>query len=162
MDVVVAKRLDSLGSNWAARESDLSVAAAVLAFSTDNVGRRIARAAVREIQTTYRGDLWGYNGPGVITRVLKRLCSTTDVTLMSSDLCGGFEVYGPELFYPIKWENARDYFKRGQLINKGAYVYHVWNHLTANLVADHDSPYATLARQFCPTTYEMYGERFGT
>lgn len=47
LDVVVAKPFDSLVRNWAARETDTSVAAGALAFSRDNVGREVADAAIR-------------------------------------------------------------------------------------------------------------------
>ncbi|CAH2037131.1 unnamed protein product, partial [Iphiclides podalirius] len=161
LDVVVARRFDTLASNWAARESDTHVATGALAFSRDEVGRAVATAAAREIQTNFRGDLWGHNGPGVITRVLKRLCSTTNVTLMSAESCRGFEVYGPDLFYPIKWQNGKEYFAAGELKIKDSYVYHVWNHLTKGHKVDIKSPYAELARRFCPSTYELYGDRFG-
>ncbi|XP_068631963.1 zinc finger protein 540-like [Battus philenor] len=145
MDVVVAKRLDTLGGNWAARESDVAIANGALAFSVDPIGRKISKATMREIQTNYKSNDWGYNGPGAITRVLKKICFTSNVTEMSARWCGGFQVYGPELFYPIRWRNARDYFIRGELKNKEAYVYHVWNHYTKNYVVAKNSPYATLA-----------------
>ncbi|KPJ21662.1 hypothetical protein RR48_00441, partial [Papilio machaon] len=73
----------------------------------------------------------------------------------------GFEVYGPELFYPIKWQNGREYFEPGILENKDAYIYHVWNHVTRNRTPNKSSPYAHLARTFCPSTYTLYGNRFG-
>lgn len=47
LDVVVAKRFDTLATSWAARESDTHVAAGALAFSRDKVGREVAVAAVR-------------------------------------------------------------------------------------------------------------------
>ncbi|XP_013146958.1 PREDICTED: lactosylceramide 4-alpha-galactosyltransferase-like [Papilio polytes] len=161
MDVVVAKRLDTLAANWVARECDTLVSAGAFTFSADSVGRSIAKDAISEIQRDFRYDLWSYNGPGVLTRVLKARCNTTDVTRMNTTICQGFEVYGPELFYPIKWENSNEYFKARILENKDAYVYHVWNHLTKNRTPDKDSPYAHLARTFCPSTYTLYGDRFG-
>ncbi|KPI93158.1 Lactosylceramide 4-alpha-galactosyltransferase [Papilio xuthus] len=110
LDVVVAKRLDNLAANWAARESEWTVSNGALAFSMDSVD---------------------------------------------------FEVYGPELFYPIKWQNSSKYFDSGMLENKDAYIYHVWNHMTRNRTPDKNSPYAQLARTFCPFTYALYGDRFG-
>ncbi|XP_014354927.2 lactosylceramide 4-alpha-galactosyltransferase-like, partial [Papilio machaon] len=161
LDVVVAKRLSTLAANWAARESELTVSNGAMAFSLDSDGRSIAEAAISEIKSSFRNDLWSYNGPGVITRVLKIRCNTTDLKRMTSDICQGFEVYGPELFYPIKWENGHKYFEPGILENKDAYIYHVWNHVTRNRTPNKSSPYAHLARTFCPSTYTLYGDRFG-
>ncbi|CAK1596552.1 unnamed protein product [Parnassius mnemosyne] len=162
LDVVVAKPLDYLTKNWAARESDTAVATGALAFSRDKIGRRIAAATIREIQTNFRGDDWGHNGPGVITRVLKKMCTTSNVSLMSAAYCGGFQVYQPELFYPIEWQQGKEYFEAGELKNRGAFVYHVWNHLTKAHKVHKNSPYAQLARRFCPLTYDLYGDLFGT
>ncbi|XP_013172035.1 PREDICTED: lactosylceramide 4-alpha-galactosyltransferase-like isoform X2 [Papilio xuthus] len=161
LDVVVAKRLDTLAANWAARESEFYVGSSAIAFSLDSVGRSIAEAAISDLQNNFRHDLWSHNGPGVITRVLKMRCNTTDITLMNSKICQGFEVYGPELFYPINWQNGRKYFEPGILENKDAYIYHVWSHMTRNRRPDSNSPYSQLARTFCPFTYTLYGDQFG-
>jgi hypothetical protein len=43
----------------------------------------------------YRGDDWGNNGPGVITRILKNRCYTTTPVKMSAATCKG------KRYYPI-------------------------------------------------------------
>lgn len=47
LDAVVAKPLGSLAKNWAARESDTSVCNAAMAFSIDDLGRRITSDVLR-------------------------------------------------------------------------------------------------------------------
>ncbi|CAH2980081.1 unnamed protein product [Chilo suppressalis] len=47
LDVVVAKPFNGLARNWAARESEDSVAAGAMAFSRDRVGRTMAEATIR-------------------------------------------------------------------------------------------------------------------
>lgn len=47
LDVVVVKSFEGLEKNWAARESVDVVAAGALAFSTDDLGRKVADAAIR-------------------------------------------------------------------------------------------------------------------
>ncbi|XP_028173012.1 lactosylceramide 4-alpha-galactosyltransferase-like [Ostrinia furnacalis] len=161
LDVVVAKPLGSLVKNWAARESGIAVAAGAMAFSDDKVGRQVAEAAIRDIKWNYRGDVWGHNGPGVITRVLKNMCSTADVWKMTTATCRGFEVYGPEYFYPIEWQKAHVYFERGHIDMDKAYVYHVWNHFSQHFKIQRGSPYDTLAKTFCPTAYSIFVDEFG-
>lgn len=41
------------------------------------------------------------------------------------------------------------------------YMHHTWNHFTADLKVGEASPFAKLAREFCPTIYYMYGDEFG-
>ncbi|XP_063534360.1 lactosylceramide 4-alpha-galactosyltransferase-like isoform X1 [Cydia strobilella] len=161
LDVVVAKALDPLVRNWAARETDTAVAAGALAFSRDELGRSVAEAAIRDIKSNYRGDNWGNNGPGVITRILKKYCSTSNLSQMSAATCNGFEVYGPQFFYPVVYWKGFEYFEPGEIkLEDTAYIFHVWNKLTSDLPVHKDSPYAKLARKYCPTVYNLYGKDF--
>lgn len=36
---------------------------------------------IEDLRKNFRGDNWGNNGPGVITRVLQKLCGTKNVIL---------------------------------------------------------------------------------
>lgn len=47
LDMIVAKPLDDLPKNWAARESDDTIASSVLAFYRDEIGKMVADAALR-------------------------------------------------------------------------------------------------------------------
>ncbi|CAG9785959.1 unnamed protein product [Diatraea saccharalis] len=153
LDVIVAKPFTDLSRNWAARESTTAVAAGAMAFSRDSLGRSVAEATVRDIIRNYRGDVWGHNGPGVITRVLKEMCSTADATKMSAATCNGFEVYSPNFFYPIDWQRAKIYFEPGVLPTKDAYAYHFWNHITQHYKMEKGSSYEILAKKYCPTVF---------
>lgn len=161
LDTVVAKALDPLPKNWSARESDENVASGIMSFSRDHVGRMVANATIKDFELNYRGDVWGNNGPGVITRVLKDICSTTSVTEMAAEKCQGFEVFSPKLFYPISWMDAEDYFKATQPNVDDPYVYHVWNKLTHNMVVGKNAFYSRLAAKYCPSIYKLYGDSFG-
>lgn len=44
------------------------------------IGRRMANECIQEIRNNFRGDMWSYNGPGVITRILKKICSTENMS----------------------------------------------------------------------------------
>lgn len=62
--------------NFAGAEDWEDVAAGVIGFSTTGLGRRIADACLRDLKKNFRGNIWGNNGPGVITRTLQKLCAT--------------------------------------------------------------------------------------
>ncbi|XP_075973241.1 lactosylceramide 4-alpha-galactosyltransferase-like [Anticarsia gemmatalis] len=158
LDVIVAKSFEDLSLNWAARESDTGIGSAMLAISKDDVGRTVANATIREFSNNFRGDDWGHNGPGVITRVLQNICATNDIGKMSSSVCKGFEVYPAEMFCPIKWTDAKLYFGTEDLQVKEPYTYHVWNKVTEGYQVDRRSVYANLAKKYCPTMYESHFE----
>ncbi|XP_075973926.1 lactosylceramide 4-alpha-galactosyltransferase-like [Anticarsia gemmatalis] len=161
LDVVVAKSFDNLAPNWAARESEELIAAGALSFSYDSLGRLVAEATLRDLKENYRGDIWSHNGPGVITRVLYKLCNANTVSEMSASTCQGFGVYGPELFYPVLWKYAYFYFLDMELPVNHPYSYHVWNKITSSFVVGKDTAYARLAQKYCPTIYYAYGDDFG-
>jgi len=86
LDVVVISSLENL-TNFAGAEDWDDVAAGVMGFDTSELGRRIADACVRDFKKNFRGDVWGNNGPGVITRTLQKLCGTINVSIESSRDC---------------------------------------------------------------------------
>ncbi|CAB3253061.1 unnamed protein product [Arctia plantaginis] len=161
LDVVVVRSFDDLAPNWAARDSDKLVASGALSFSKDALGREIADLALRDLKDNYRGDVWDRNGPGVITKILQTICSTNYLPEMSASTCLGFEVYAPELFYPVTWLNAADYFEEKELDVEAPYTYHVWNKFTAAYKVNSNSVYAKLAQKYYPEVYEMFGDNFG-
>ncbi|KAJ8729854.1 hypothetical protein PYW07_016892 [Mythimna separata] len=162
-DTLVVKSLTPLGHNWVAKESNGLVNAAIIAISMDHLGRKLAEAVINEVRTTYKPDVWIHNGPGAITRTLSKFCQTSNPAEWSSNTCQGLEVYSPEYFYPVYYVQNEEYFRPGELKNvENAYTHHFWNKLTFDRKIEKDSPYDKLAREYCPTIYEMYGEEFGS
>lgn len=80
LDVVVTTSLENL-TNFAGAEDWDDVAAGIIGFDMSELGRRMADACVRDLEKNFRGDLWGNNGPGVITRALQKLCATKYVSI---------------------------------------------------------------------------------
>ncbi|XP_049882792.1 lactosylceramide 4-alpha-galactosyltransferase-like [Pectinophora gossypiella] len=172
LDVVVARSIDELGGSFVVRESDHAVAAAVIAFDDGEVGRSVARAVAWEMKETFRGDEFGHNGPGVITRVLARRCGTDDPSAMNAFMCQGLKVYGPELAYPIPWHEAYKYFSdagsQPVLADSShsqpllpARLFHVWGRFSSHYSAHAGSLYHHLTRKYCPTIYAAFPQEFG-
>lgn len=80
LDIVVTSSLEDL-TNFAGAEDWDDVAAGVMGFDMSKLGRRVADACVRDLKKNFRGDVWGNNGPGVITRTLQKLCATMYVSI---------------------------------------------------------------------------------
>ena len=81
--VLFAYRTLSGLSNFAGAESNTDVAAGVLNFDSDGLGHEMAEACLDNLRKEFRGNDWGNNGPGVITRVLKKFCRTKHVSKLS-------------------------------------------------------------------------------
>lgn len=166
LDVVVISSLENL-TNFAGAEDWDDVAAGVIGFDTSELGRRIADACVRDFKKNFRGDVWGNNGPGVITRTLQKLCGTINVRDMTTDRCRGFTVFPPSVFYPIHYKKWKKYFDTRdsnatlKILSKAKAI-HVWNKLSKaeQVRVNSHVPYAVIARKHCPYVFNNCGKIF--
>ncbi|GLG95316.1 Lactosylceramide 4-alpha-galactosyltransferase [Gryllus bimaculatus] len=103
--------LRSLGEekNFGCAESPAAVSVGAFNFALDDPGRRVANACIAEL-LDYRPDLWSYNGPGAITRALKKVCNVQEVLEMTEEMCGGFRLLSTSTFYAIPWQNWNLFF----------------------------------------------------
>ncbi|XP_066592520.1 lactosylceramide 4-alpha-galactosyltransferase-like [Prorops nasuta] len=159
LDVVVTSSLNK-SQNFAGAEDWKAVAAGVIGLGMDKLGRHMADACIEDLMRNFRGNVWGNNGPGVITRTLKTLCNTTYVARMTERRCKGFIVHSPSVFYPIHYKKWKAYFdeeNRNLTMQKlqRSLAIHVWNKLSRMQLLDVDSnaPYATIARAYCPKVF---------
>jgi len=83
LDIILLRSLKGL-KNFAGAESKEDIAAGVLNLERYS---KLATECVNEIRDNFRGDDWGANGPGVITRVLQKLCQSNNTTEMSRERC---------------------------------------------------------------------------
>ncbi|XP_015109842.1 lactosylceramide 4-alpha-galactosyltransferase isoform X2 [Diachasma alloeum] len=154
-------------TNFAGAEDWEDVAAGVLGFGTTGLGRRIADACLRDLKKNFRGNVWGNNGPGVITRTLQKLCATKYARDMTPHRCRGFTVYPPSAFYPIHYKKWKLYFDEKEKnstmsIIRRALAIHVWNKLSSSEIISPPSqvPYALVASEYCPKVYTHSGKLF--
>lgn len=166
LDVVVTTSFGHL-TNFAGAEDWDDVAAGVIGLDTTPLGRRVADACVRDLMKNFRGNVWGNNGPGVITRTLRRICSAKYVRDMTPARCGGFKVFSPSAFYPIHYKKWKLYFEGKnknatmKMLEK-AIAIHVWNKLSKSMEVhvNSDVPYAIIARKHCPKIFNNCGDIF--
>lgn len=135
----------------------------------------------------FQGRDWGYNGPGVITRVLKKRCHAKKTTDMTPERCKGiilklkfeynitylkfilgFQVMPPFVFYPIPWKRWALYFNPNQIENvlntlRHSYTIHVWNKKSENETIFNNLPpvaYGYIASKHCPKIFQDSGSTF--
>lgn len=166
LDVVITTSLEEL-KNFAGAEDWEHVGAGAVGFDGSELGRRMADTCIRDVRTNFRGDVWGNNGPGVITRELQKLCSTKYIREMTTVRCRGFKVFSPSVFYPIHYKKWKMYFESQDRnttmeIVKKARAIHVWNKLSRyeEVRVDSEVPYAIIARKYCPRIFNNCGKVF--
>lgn len=169
MDVVMLRSMEDVPPNFTGAESNAYLAAGVMSLSHTGFGHEIAESCLRDFQQNFDGSDWGNNGPGVITRVVQRICGTQDIALMIDDRkrCMGFKVFDRNAFYAVPWKHWRHFFEP-QLLEqtlthtKDSYVVHVWNNLSKQqaIKVGSSTAYGKYAEQHCPKAYAAAGEYF--
>ncbi|KAM4771189.1 uncharacterized protein WCC33_003026 [Rhinophrynus dorsalis] len=107
----------------------------------------------------YRGEVWGYQGPILFTRVLKQLCNLPNFKAVEDILCGNISFLNPQRFYPIPYPEWTKYYEVWEKLPtfNDSYALHLWNYMNrgqkslvpgSNTLVDH------LYQQYCPTIYE--------
>ncbi|XP_063296768.1 alpha-1,4-N-acetylglucosaminyltransferase-like [Pelobates fuscus] len=107
----------------------------------------------------YRGEEWGYQGPGLFTRVVDRLCGMPKFKNTADALCGDIAYLHPQRFYPITWSSWRRYFEVWNQFPTfdDSYSLHLWNFMNKKneqtVVTGSNTLVEHLFKQYCPTTY---------
>lgn len=108
-----------------------------------------------EFVSNYNPDVWAWNGPFLLSKVLRPLCNTTKNRITEPVVCGNFTVFPLEKCY--LFENWRYFFKekhsRKTLTDLSqSYFAHYMNHANKNCKLSTKSSAAliSLARDYCP------------
>ncbi|NXI56270.1 A4GCT acetylglucosaminyltransferase, partial [Chloroceryle aenea] len=107
----------------------------------------------------YNGNIWGNQGPFLMTRMLKAICNLTDFKGTEDHNCQNISFLNPQRFYPIPYPAWRRYYKvwdKSPTFNH-SYALHLWNFMNHNrkaVVAGSNTLAEKLYKAYCPTTYE--------
>ncbi|KAK9883259.1 hypothetical protein WA026_001445 [Henosepilachna vigintioctopunctata] len=169
LDIVVIKSLENLPPNFSGCESKENVAAGIIGFQpekTDN-GHKLVEECIMDLKHNFSGTQWGNNGPGVVTRLVKKHCKVKQIKEAFNRRCDDFKVFSPEYFYAIPWQSWKEYFEDKSLdkvmnATKKSYIIHVWNKHSNSLKLslDSKSAYSTFAKKYCPKVYEQCNSNF--
>lgn len=167
-DVIVRKRLDSVGSNFVCNDVANTVNGAVMNFENNKTSRVIVEEFMKDLSTNFDGNIWGSNGPLLITRVLKRMCHTNQtLEMVEMKDCKGIHVLAENFCYPIAGVEWAKYFD--ETISKSimrqvnqSIVVHFWNKLShsTQLSVNSSAAYTQLARHYCPRVMNSCGDFF--
>lgn len=122
----------------------------------------------REFSDKFNGNDWGKNGPGVITRVLGKICNTAIVSEMKPENCDGFKVFEQSAFYAVPWREWEKFMKPetvDEVLNatQNSVFIHVWNKYSIQQKIKRIGPktaYGIVAKKNCPRVYRVSGDYF--
>lgn len=106
----------------------------------------------------YNGDIWGNQGPYLITRMLKRLCNLTDFQDKEDQRCHNISFLHPHRFYPIAYPQWTKYYEVWDSMPdfNDSYALHLWNFMnqgTKKMTIGSNTLVENIYRTHCPMTY---------
>uniref|UniRef100_A0A1A9ZP85 Gb3_synth domain-containing protein n=1 Tax=Glossina pallidipes TaxID=7398 RepID=A0A1A9ZP85_GLOPL len=168
MDTIMLRSIEDMPPNFVGAESTRNLAAGVMNFAPDGFGHKIAELCLFDFERNFKGNNWGNNGPGVITRVMRKVCDTETIALMfDPKRCKGFHIFDRNIFYAIPWEEWRDFFEPKKMKTilertNHSYIAHMWNKVSADYAfkVGTKNAFTAMARNNCPLVYAAVTDYF--
>jgi alpha 1,4-N-acetylglucosaminyltransferase len=107
----------------------------------------------------YNSDIWGNQGPNLMTRMLRVWCKLGDFRDLSDLRCLNLSFLHPERFYPIsypEWRRYYDVWDTDPSFNS-SYALHLWNYMNQEgktVVRGSNTLVEKLYQKHCPRTYQ--------
>ncbi|KAM6223037.1 alpha-1,4-N-acetylglucosaminyltransferase [Rhynchocyon petersi] len=106
----------------------------------------------------YNSDIWGNQGPILMTRMLRVWCRLRDFQDVSDLRCLNLSFLHPQRFYPISYPEWRRYYDVWDTDPsfKDSYALHLWNYMNQEgrpVVKGSNTLVENLFRKYCPRTY---------
>uniref|UniRef100_A0A8C5QPJ9 Alpha 1,4-glycosyltransferase domain-containing protein n=1 Tax=Leptobrachium leishanense TaxID=445787 RepID=A0A8C5QPJ9_9ANUR len=108
---------------------------------------------------SYKGDFWGYQGPQLLTRILKKTCGMPKFKNKEDARCGNITYFHPQRLYPILYSSWKSYYEVWKEIPtfNDSYSLHFWNFMNREekktLILGSNTLVEHLFKMYCPTTY---------
>ncbi|KAJ0254619.1 Alpha 1,4-glycosyltransferase family protein [Hirschfeldia incana] len=146
-NVIGAQAVDPVTKQWSRLNN------AVLIFDKKHP---LLERFINEFSRTFNGNIWGHNGPYLVSRVVARVNTSS----YSTDL--GFSVLPPSAFYPVDWTRIRRFYrasvngsevnwsrKRLTYLRKHSFAVHLWNRESKKLRIEEGSIIHQLMSESC-------------
>ncbi|XP_075719720.1 alpha-1,4-N-acetylglucosaminyltransferase-like [Rhinoderma darwinii] len=142
-------------TNFVAAESQKLTSSSVFGLSSHH---RFSWQCMKNFVEHYKGDVWGHQGPGVFTRVVKKWCGITEFMSSEDMMCSNITYYHHKRFYPISFDSWKQFFQVWETLPdfNECYAVHLWNFMNKNgnvMVPGSNTLVEHLYKEYCPTTY---------
>lgn len=156
-DFIILKDLSRLRNSIGAQSVDVNgnwtrLNNAILVFDKNH---ELMYKFIEEFASTFDGDVWGHNGPYLVTRVVDRVVRIRDFN---------FTILPPIAFYPVDWIRIPRFFARPdpndptgqkwlkaklQHLSRASYGVHLWNRQSSRLKIEEGSIISSLISDYC-------------
>ncbi|GER55812.1 alpha 1,4-glycosyltransferase family protein [Striga asiatica] len=155
-DFIILKDISGLKNSIGAQSVDLSgkwtrLNNAVLVFEKKHF---LLHKFIEEFALSFDGNIWGYNGPYLVSRVVNGLVETGEER--------NFTILPPEAFYPVYWNRVAGFFARpegsvgakwaraqARKLNRSSYAVHLWNSRSRRIEIEKGSVVDSLISSHC-------------
>ncbi|KAL1545504.1 lactosylceramide 4-alpha-galactosyltransferase [Salvia divinorum] len=155
-DFIILKNLEGLRNSIGAQSVDLfgnwtRLNNAVLVFDSNHP---LLYKFLEEFASTFDGNVWGHNGPYLVSRVVEKLAKTEEFY--------NFTVLPPMAFYPVSWGKVAGFFARpsGRVgerwvgakirqLSRLTYGVHLWNSKSSGIEIEEGSIMERLISDHC-------------
>ncbi|XP_018429539.1 PREDICTED: alpha-1,4-N-acetylglucosaminyltransferase-like [Nanorana parkeri] len=114
---------------------------------------QLAWQFMENLVENYRGEILGHQGPGVFTRIVRKLCGWPVFNSTDDVMGSNISYFHPQRFYPILyyevWQNL-------PTLNN-SYALNLWNYMNnkgISMVPGSNTLVEHIYQKYCPTTYE--------
>ncbi|KAM4694402.1 alpha-1,4-N-acetylglucosaminyltransferase-like [Discoglossus pictus] len=121
-------------------------------------GHNFSWISMEDFVQNYNGAVWGHQGPGLFTRVLKKFCSIPKFKSVEDVMCGNIFFLNPKRFYPIPYQFWKLYYHvwETQPTFNDSFALHLWNYMnkeTQTVVPGSNTLVDNMYQQHCPFTH---------
>ncbi|XP_040190241.1 alpha-1,4-N-acetylglucosaminyltransferase-like [Rana temporaria] len=142
--------------NFLAAESKQYSSNAVLGFSSQH---EFIWKCMEDFVKNYHGEIWGYQGPLLFTRIRNQFCSMASFTGKEDFMCGNITILNPGHFYPIEPGSFKRYYEvwDKEPTFDTCYALHLWNYANRGdhraMVPGSNTLVEHLYQNNCPSVY---------
>ncbi|KAF7253852.1 Alpha-1,4-N-acetylglucosaminyltransferase [Varanus komodoensis] len=148
-------------TNFLAAQSSQFSSNGILGFQPHH---RFLWDCMKDFVQNYNGNIWGNQGPYLITRMLKKICNLTNFEDVKDQRCQNISFLHPERFYPIPFQQWMQYYKvwDSRPNFNHSYALHLWNFMNQeekkNVTVGSNTLVENLFKTYCPTTYRSLAQ----
>ncbi|XP_069812834.1 alpha-1,4-N-acetylglucosaminyltransferase-like [Dendropsophus ebraccatus] len=153
-DVISIRQIPKI--NFLAAEDDITTGSSVFGMSPKY---KLTWEFLENFVQNYKGDVWGQQGPLLLTRIVRKYCGLPQFKSVDHMMCANISYFHRERFAPIPWPSWGKFF---EVWNKlptfdNTYAIHLWNFMNTKkqvMVPKSNTLIEHLYKQYCPSTYE--------
>ncbi|XP_069830054.1 alpha-1,4-N-acetylglucosaminyltransferase-like [Dendropsophus ebraccatus] len=153
-DVISIQQIPEV--NFLAAEDDTYTGSSVFGMSPNH---NLTWEFMEDFVQNYDGDIWGQQGPLLLTRIVNKYCGLPQFKSVDHMTCANISYFHRERCFPLpcaSWDKVFEVVKTLPHFEH-SYAIHLWNYMNREkrvMVPNSSTLLEHLYKKFCPSTYE--------